>query len=120
MSKAQKFASLARRREVIVDNSFLSHLIAVLQLGASFVLEYKRILYRIKRMPDIEEKTSNLQTESLNGDHETIIAYLDLALKIYLRLKSDGQPIHKPQFDDAADPLYDHPGTGHPHLQEIQ
>lgn len=68
-----------------------------------------------------QRKTAALQPESPeNNNSEVIAAYLDLALKIYLRLKNEGQPIHRPQFDDAPDPLYDHPGTGRPDLQEIQ
>jgi len=34
-----------------------------------------------------------------------VAAYLELALKIYLRIKSDGQPIHRRLFDDKHDPL---------------
>jgi hypothetical protein len=36
---------------------------------------------------------------------DRIASYIELALKIYLRVKSEGHSIHSPQFDDEIDPL---------------
>lgn len=71
-------------------------------------------------MRDLKANTADFAAKSQDNDTEMIAAYLDLALKVYLRLKSESQPIHKPRFDDDADPLYDHPGAGRPDLPEIQ
>jgi hypothetical protein len=36
------------------------------------------------------------------GSDDLIIAYLELALKIYLRIKNEGKSIHICRFDDEA------------------
>lgn len=71
-------------------------------------------------MRNLKANTADFAAESRGNDSDMVAAYLDLALKIYLRLKSEGQSIHKLQFDDDADLLYDHPGAGRPDLPEIQ
>ena len=59
-------------------------------------------------MIDLEDSTSpdkqpNLIAQSDSSDPVT--AYLELALKIYLRIKNEGRAIHNPQFDDESDRL---------------
>lgn len=54
-------------------------------------------------MPDTCDKESQNQevlADFLSSGDDVLTAYLELALKIYLRVKSEGQSIHTCGFDD--------------------
>ena len=66
-------------------------------------------------MRDFDGETSSEKQQrpaALEGGNDLMAAYLELALKIYLRIKNEGKNIHTCGFDDETDRVYDHPSGG--------
>jgi hypothetical protein len=53
-------------------------------------------------MLDSSPHDEQKQTGSLSISDDVLTAYLELALKIYLRIKNEGKSIHTCGFDDDA------------------
>lgn len=59
----------------------------------------------------MQEADQQSVPDLLKDSSDPVTKYLELALKIYLRIKNTGQTIHRSEFDDKRDPLYDPPAA---------